>query len=158
MPLTAADIMTSPAIVASAETTMSQIAAILATKGISAVPICGPDRTLLGIISEADILRPLRDSARKRREWWLAVPAEDKALPRDFLEYLRSDQRKAADVMVRHVIAVEEDMTIATLAGLMVKHAVKRIPVVRDGRVVGIVSRSDLVVAIARSTGAPRAS
>jgi CBS domain-containing protein len=86
VPLTAADIMTSPAIVASAETTMLQIAAILATRGIRAVPICGPDRTLLGIISEADILRPMRAFARRRREWWLAVPTEDEALPRDFLE------------------------------------------------------------------------
>jgi CBS domain-containing protein len=48
-------------------------------------------------------------------------------------------------------------MGIATLADLMVKHAVKRMPVVRDGRVVGIVSRSDLMVAIARSQETPRA-
>ncbi len=157
MPLTAADVMTSPAIVASAEMTMSQIAVILATRGISAVPICGPDRTLLGIISEADILRPLRNSASLRREWWGGVVAKDEALPRDFLEYLRDDHRKAGEVMVRHVIVAEEDMPIPVLADLMVKHGVKRMPVVRDGRVVGIISRSDLVAAIARGNEAPPA-
>jgi CBS domain-containing protein len=53
--------------------------------------------------------------------------------------------------MVRHVIAVEGDTAMASLADVMVKHAVKRMLVVRDGRVVGTVSRSDLMVAIARS-------
>jgi CBS domain-containing protein len=157
MPLTAVDIMTSPAIVASVETTMSQIAAILATRGISAVPICGPDRTLLGIVSEADILRPLRNAARMRREWWVGEVTEGEGQPRDFLEYLRDDHRKAGEVMVRHVIAAEEDMPIPVLADLMVKHGVKRMPVVRDGRVVGIISRSDLVAAIARGNEAPPA-
>ncbi len=153
MTLTAADIMTSPAITASAEAPMAQLAAILATNRISAVPICDADGTLLGLISEADILRPLRASARTRRDWWAGVATGDGPWPRDFLEYLRADPRKAGDVMVRHVIAAEEDMPLPTLADLMVRHGLKRMPVLRDGKVVGVVSRSDLVAAVAR--GAP---
>ncbi|HET6309161.1 MAG TPA: CBS domain-containing protein, partial [Rhodopila sp.] len=55
------------------------------------------------------------------------------------------------DVMQRHVITAEEDTTLPQLAELMVAHAIKRLPVLRDGKVVGIVSRADLIVAIARS-------
>lgn len=151
MTITAADIMTSPAIVAPPDTTMAQLASMLAGNRISAVPICTPDNTLLGIVSEADILKPFSESFRRRREWWLGVVAEGESLPRDFIEYLRADARTAADVMVRHVIAAEEDMTLPQLADLMTRHGIKRMPVLRDGRVVGVVSRSDLVTAIARS-------
>lgn len=150
MTLTAADIMTTPAITASAETPMAQLAAILATNRISAVPICDAGGTLLGIVSEADILRPLRTPARTRSEWWVGVAAGDGPWPRDFLEYLRADLRTAGDIMVRHVISAEEEMPLSTLADLMVRHGLKRMPVLRDGKVAGIVSRSDLVAAVAR--------
>ena len=151
MTITAADIMTSPAIVAAPETTMAQVASMLASNRISAVPICAPDDTLLGIVSEGDILKPFSESFRRRREWWAGVVAEGESLPRDFIEYLRADARTAADVMVRHVIAAEEDMTLPELAELMTRHGIKRLPVLRQGKVVGIVSRSDLVKAVAKS-------
>jgi CBS-domain-containing membrane protein len=150
MTVTAADIMTTPAIVVSPATTMTEIASLLAGKRISAVPVCGPGRILVGIVGQADILRPFRESVRKRRDWWLGVIAEGEELPEDFLDYIRRDTRTAAEVMVRHVIAAEEDTTLPQLAELMIKHGVKRLPVLRDGRVAGVVSRSDLVAAIAR--------
>lgn len=152
MSITAADIMTSPAIVVSPETSMAEIATLLADKHFSAVPVCHPDRMLLGIVSEGDILKPFRESVRAKRDWWLGVIAEGEELPQAFLDYIRNDTRTAWDLMVRYVFAAEEDMTLPQLAELMIKHGVKRLPVVRDGKVVGIVSRSDLVTAIARTT------
>jgi CBS domain-containing protein len=151
MTIVAADVMTAPATVVRPETSMAEIASLLASKHYSAVPVCNPDDTLAGIVSESDILRPFRESARARRDWWLGVIAEGEELPQDFLDYLRQDTRSAAEVMVRHVIAAEEQTTLPQLAELMVNHRIKRLPVLRDGKVVGIVSRADLIAAIARS-------
>jgi CBS-domain-containing membrane protein len=151
MAITAADIMTAPAIVVRPETNMAEIASLLATKHLSAVPVCHPDNTLAGIVSESDILKPFRQSVRARRDWWLGVIAEGEALPQDFLDYLRQDTRTANDVMVRHVYTAEEHTTLPQLAELMLNHAIKRLPILRDGKVVGIVSRADLVGAIVRA-------
>jgi len=151
MSITAADIMTSPVVSVTPETNMGEIASLLARKHFSAVPVCRPDNTLAGIVSESDILKPFRESVRARRDWWLGVIAEGEELPQDFLDYLRQDTRSAADVMVRHVLTAEEDTTLPQLAELMIKNGIKRLPVLRDGKVVGIVSRADLVAAIARA-------
>jgi CBS domain-containing protein len=153
MSITAADIMTSPVTVVTPQTSMAEIASLLASKRLSAVPVCHPDKTLAGIVSENDILKPFRESVRARRDWWLGVIAEGEELPRDFLDYLRQDTRSAADIMVRHVVTAEEQTTLPQLAEMMIKHGIKRLPVLRDGKLAGIVSRADLVAAIARSPG-----
>src|SRR5437879_3950366 len=121
MATTAAEIMTSPAIVVAPEANLAEIAALLSSKRISAVPVCNPDNTLAGIVSEGDILRPFRESARLRRDWWLGLIAEGEELSQDFLDHLRRDLRTAADVMVRHVITANEQATVPQLAELMMK-------------------------------------
>lgn len=151
MSITAADVMTSPAIVVAPETSVADIAALLSAKRISAVPVCGADGTLAGVISEGDILRPFREFARQKRDWWLGVLAEGEDLPEVFLDYIRRDNRTATDLMVRHVITADEQATLPEMAELMTKHGVKRVPILRKGHVVGIVSRADLVAAIARA-------
>jgi CBS-domain-containing membrane protein len=151
MPITAADIMTAPATVVRPETGMAEIASLLASQHFSAVPVCHPDNTLAGIVTEGDILKPFRESVRVRRDRWLGAIAEGEALPQDFLDYLTRDTRTAADVMVRQVFTAEEQTTLPQLAELMLNHAVKRLPVLRDGKVIGVVSRSDLVAAVART-------
>ncbi len=153
MSITAADIMTTQVTVVTPHTSMAEIASLLASKHLSAVPVCHPDKTLAGIVSENDILKPFRESVRARRDWWLGVIAEGEELPQDFLDYLRQDTRSAADIMVPHVFTTVESATLPELADLMIKHAVKRLPVLRDGKLVGIVSRADLVAAIARAPG-----
>ncbi len=151
MATTAADIMTSPVVTVTPATGLQDIARLMAEKRISAVPVCNADQTLAGLVSEADVLRPFRESIRTRRDWWLGLIAEGEDLPQDFLDYIRQDHRTAADVMVRHVITGDEQMTIPQIAELAMKHGIKRLPILRDGRVVGIVSRSDLVAALARA-------
>lgn len=151
MSITAAEIMTSPVIVVTPQTSMAEIASLLASKRLSAVPVCHPDNTLAGIVSERDILKPFRESVRARRDWWLGVIAEGEELPQDFLDYIRQDTRSAADIMVHHVFTASEQETLPQLAESMIKHGVKRLPVLRDGKVVGIVSRADLVAALART-------
>ena len=151
MSVTAADIMTTPVITVTPETDLQHIARVLADKRITAVPVCDANQTLVGIVSEADILRPFRESIRTRRDWWLGLIAEGEELPQDFLDYIRQDHRTAADVMVRHVITGDEQMTIPQIAELAMTHGIKRLPILREGKLVGIVSRSDLVAALARA-------
>jgi CBS domain-containing protein len=150
MSIIAADIMTQPVTTVARHTNIAEIASLLATKHFSAVPVCDQDNKLLGIVSENDILKPFRESVRIRRDWWLGVIAEGEELPQDFLDYIRQDSRTAGDVMVQKVITVEESTSLPEIAELMVEHAIKRVPVLRDGKLVGIVSRADLVAAIAR--------
>jgi CBS domain-containing protein len=150
MAATAADIMSSPAIVVAPDASVPAIAALLSAKHISAVPVCAPDGALVGIVSEGDLLQPFRESERLRRDWWLGLVAEGEDLSPAFLDYVRSDTHTAADVMVRQVITADERATLPQLAELMIKHAIKRVPILRDGRVAGVVSRADLVAAIAR--------
>lgn len=151
MATTAAEIMTAPAIVITPQTSLAEIATLLSTKHISAVPVCNPDGSLAGLVSEGDILKPFRELVRAKRDWWLGVFADGEELSQDFLDYIRRDTRSAADVMVRHVITAGEHATLPELAELMTTHAIKRIPILRDGRVAGIVSRADLVAALARA-------
>jgi CBS domain-containing protein len=151
MPTTAADVMSSPAIVVEPEASVADIAALLANKRISAVPVCGADGKLAGLVSEGDILRPFRESIRQKRDWWLGVFAEGEDLPQAFLDYIRRDTRTARDVMTPQVTTAAAHATLPELAELMMTRGVKRIPILTDGRVVGIVSRSDLVAAIARA-------
>ena len=153
MSIIAAAIMTTPVTVVAPQTSMAEIASLLASRHLSAVPVCHPDKTLAGIVSESDILKPFRESVRARRDWWLGVIAEGEELPQDFLDYIRQDTRTAADIMVANVFTAAEEDTLPQLAEMMIKHGIKRLPVLRDGKVVGIVSRSDLVAAIAQSPG-----
>ena len=151
MSVTAADIMTSPVVTVSPEASMAEIATVLADKHISAVPVCDKDGTLAGIVSEADVVRPFRESVRQRRDWWLGLLSEGDTLSQEFLDYMRLDTRSAKDVMVRHVITADPSATVPQLAELMTVHGVKRIPILRNAKVVGMVSRSDLVAALARA-------
>lgn len=151
MTLTAADVMTAPAVVVPPEAGVTEIARLLADRRISAVPVCKPDGTLVGIVSEGDLIRPFRESARRRRDWWLGLLAAGEELSQDFLDHMRNDTRTAAEMMVRHVVTANEGATLPMLAELMVAHGVKRIPILGGGRVVGIVSRADVIAALART-------
>jgi CBS domain-containing protein len=148
---TAVEIMTAPAITVLPQASVAEIATLLTKNQISAVPVCGPDGHLMGLISEGDLLRPFRESVRRKRDWWLGLLADGEELSQQYLDYMRIDTRNAEDVMVPHVITTTEDATLPELAELMVNNHVKRLPVLRDGRVVGIVSRTDVLAALAKA-------
>jgi CBS domain-containing protein len=151
MPLDAAAIMTRDVVTVGPDDRVPEIARRLAEHGISAVPVCDKDGTVLGMISEGDLLRPFRQTHLLQREWWLNVLAEGEQLAPSFLDYIRLDQRRARELMTTPVITVTETTPATEIAELLDKHHIKRVPVVRDGKLVGIVSRADLIRAIAKS-------
>lgn len=143
----ASDIMTSPVITAGPGTPVSEIAALLFRNHISAVPIVD-EGELVGMVSEADLL--LReeigtDRAERATSWWLRLFAENRAAA----DYVKSHARQARDVMARDVVSVAPDTPVAEIAALLATQGIKRVPVLRGGALVGIVSRANLVQAMA---------
>jgi len=145
--LTVADVMTRDVISVSTATPVSEIAGALACRRISAVPVVGADGSLIGIVSEGDLIRRAEIGTQRRRSWWRRLIADIEA---EATEYVRTHGRKARHVMTRQVVTATEDMTLAEAADTMDTQRLKRLPVVRGSRLVGIVSRSDLVKVVAR--------
>ncbi len=150
MPIDAASIMTTHVITAAPDDTVAKVARLLANNHISAVPVCDADGTLLGMLSEGDLMRPFGTETAARRAWWLRMLAEGTELAPEFLDYVREDRRRARELMTTPVISVTERTSAREIADLMMRHRIKRVPVLRDGKMAGIVARADLMRVIAR--------
>jgi CBS domain-containing protein len=113
-----------------------------AQRAAMAPPPAGP-KTLVGIVSEGDLLgRPSKNSPKG---WWLRLFSDEAVC----LEELATARHlKAEDVMTRHVISISDQAPIDLVASLMHRHRLKRVPVIGDGKLVGIVSRADLLDAL----------
>jgi CBS domain-containing protein len=154
MAVDAASIMSGTVISTTPDATVSEVATLLAKHDISAVPVCEKDGTLVGMLSEGDLMRPFGAANEMRRAWWLEVLAEGHDLAPEFVDYMRLDRRRARDLMTKNVVTATERSSAAEIADLISQHHIKRVPILRDGKLVGIVSRADLVRALAKSPGA----
>jgi CBS domain-containing protein len=156
----AIDVMTTEVISVGPDTSVQALAALLSERGISGVPVVDAEGRVVGIVSEGDVLRRVkigtarRPEARpgRRRSSWLEGIASDRELARD---YGKSHGRTVGDVMTRDVVAVSDTTELADIAILLETKNIKRVPVVRDGKLVGIVSRANLVRALATTKSAP---
>ena len=142
--------MTRAVVTASPDDDVDTLAGLLTKHGISGMPVCDKDGALLGIISEGDLMRPFGEANSLRRDWWLALLAEGERLAPEFLDYIRLDRRRARDLMTAKVIVATEDTSAKKLADLLRQHGIKRLPIMKDGKVIGIVSRADLIHAVAQ--------
>ena len=147
----AATIMTRDVVSVGPGVAVPEIAALLSKHGISAVPVIDSAGKLLGIVSEGDLMTPFSAKNQARRAWWLEMLAEGTRLAPEFLEYISLDRHVASDLMTRKVITANETATIPEIADLLMKNRIKRVPILRDGRVTGIVSRADIVRALGAS-------
>jgi CBS domain-containing protein len=148
--------MTTPVITIAPDTTVREIATLLLERRISGLPVVEDER-VVGIVSEGDLLRRHEiDTHRKRAlgglwskhragAWWMQLFMGEPGPA----EYVKSHALHAADVMTRTVVSVSEDLDIEAIATLFGKRRIKRVPVMRDGRLVGIVTRANLVQAVA---------
>ena len=148
MPGSVANIMTHDVILVAPETGVAQIAALLSKHRISAVPVIDAGGQIVGMVSEGDLLSPFITANQARRSWWLDILAEGETLASDFVQYISMDHHVARDLMTKKVIPATEDMPIAQVADLLIKNHIKRVPIIRDGHVTGIVSRADIVRAL----------
>ncbi|WP_282048252.1 CBS domain-containing protein [Sulfitobacter mediterraneus] len=141
----AKDIMTTSVVSVPLEGKLEEAVRLMLDNHVSALPVIDENDELKGLVSEGDLMRRVRGSGGLRRSWWLDIlnGAGDSA--KDFIK-LKSHRVK--DVMTREVVSVEEDAPVADIARLLEKHRIKRVPVLRSGRVIGIVSRANLLHAL----------
>jgi CBS domain-containing protein len=145
----AREVMTVAVVSVAPDTTTLETARILRNHGISAVPVVDDAGKPIGMLSEGDLIGRDDNDRKARRDWWLTLLAQGEELNPEFLASLRTPVTHARDVMTSPVITVGEDEDIRGIARLLIEHHIKRVPVLRDGRIVGIVSRADLVRALA---------
>lgn len=141
------DVMTSPAITVGARTSVKDGLRLLDRHNVTALPVVSPGGQLLGIVSEADLLKD-------------AVRQDDRThlIPREHGPFEgRSEVHTVEDVMSTLSYTVTPDSDLSDAVELMTGTAVKSLPVVQDGKVVGVVSRSDVVHLLARSDDLIRA-
>lgn len=147
----AKDIMTTPVITVTVSSTVQDVASVLLNRGISAVPVVDAAGRLVGIVSEGDLMRRVEAGTGRQRSWWLSLIADASNLAN---EYVKEHSRKVADVMTRQVITARPDTPLADIATLLEKNRIKRVPILDDGKLVGIVSRANLLRAL---TAPPKA-
>jgi CBS domain-containing protein len=151
----AMDVMTTNVITVDEDETVQTAANLLTKHHISAVPVVDQDNRVIGMVSEGDLLHRAETGTERRRSWWL-----DKVTSTDKLaaEYIKSHSDKVGEVMTRGVISVIEQTAVADIAVLLETHQIERVPVLRDGKLVGIVSRANLVRSLAMTTNEPPSS
>lgn len=143
--MNAAQVMTRQLVTADPIMSVRDVAKLLLEHGISAVPVVDASGALLGIVSEGDLVRRGDVVRDERQSWWLQMLAEGENLAPGFLDYVRSGERRVSDLMTREVVTVEEETPLPEVARLLEEHRIKRVPVLRQGKLVGVVSRADLV-------------
>jgi len=134
--------MTREVITVGPSTAVREIAALLVRHRISAVPVVFDDGRVIGIVSQTDLGHRSETGTEKRRKWWLELFADANSKARDFI---KSHGIVAQDVMTRFVVSVSKDADLSEVAEILDTHRIRQVPVMQDGKLVGTISRADLV-------------
>jgi CBS-domain-containing membrane protein len=144
--MNASDVMVHDVVTIGPDEPVSKAVQLMVDHDISALPVVDDDRRVIGVLSEADLIHREKIGTEKHRAWWLEaiMPASVLAL-----DYAKSHGRKVSELMSENVISAAEDTPLSEIASLLEKHRIKRIPILKDGKLIGIVSRSNLIQALA---------
>jgi CBS domain-containing protein len=144
----ARDIMTTPVVTIPASATVAEAADLMLTRNIRCLPVVKEDGSLAGIISEGDFLRREELGTRRMRPRWLEFLVGPGKVAD---EYVRSNGRQVNEVMSTSVVTTAPDDSLAEIVELMTTHDIKNVPILDAGKIVGIVSRSDLMRTLLRT-------
>jgi CBS domain-containing protein len=144
----AIDVMTPAVVTASPETTIPDLCRLMLESRISALPIVDANGAVVGLITEGDLLRRCESGTEKKRSAWTELFVSNSTLA---AEYVKSHGRKAKDIMTTEVVTVTESTSLRTVADLFETHGIKRVPVLREKRLVGMVSRANLLQSLVAS-------
>ena len=141
----AQDVMVRNVITVRPDTSVAEAVKLLGEHDISALPVVDSDNHLVGILSEADLLRR-GDLDHRQHPWWIET-----LMPAAMLanEFAKSQGKKVEEVMSTDLVTAAEDTPLCEIAAQLERHRVKRVPIVRNGKIVGVVSRSNLIQALA---------
>jgi CBS domain-containing protein len=142
----AADVMNTNVISVTADASILKAVQLMLQHKISGLPVVNAAGTLVGMVTEGDFLRRAETGTARRRPRWLEFIMGPGRLAD---EYVRSHGRKVEDVMTPDPVTVAEDTPLGEIVRLMERRHIKRVPVMRDSRMVGIVTRANLVHALA---------
>ena len=145
------ELMTSKVVTVGPDEPTRRIAQVLLEHGISAVPVVDEASTPIGMVSEGDLIGRGEKERLARRDWWLSLVTGRQKLDDEFQARLTAPDRTARDVMAAPLVTITEDTDAGEIARLLASYQIKRVPVLRDGHLVGIVSRSDLLRAVAET-------
>lgn len=151
-PLTAADVMQSDILTVNRDVSIVDAATIMLRNKVSGLPVIDWRRTLVGIVTEGDLLRRSEIGTERHRARWLELllgPGREAA------EYTAAHARKVSEVMSDRVVAVAADAPLTEVVALMEQHHIKRVPVLAGDKLIGIVSRADLLRAVVDASPAP---
>ncbi|HEV8679963.1 MAG TPA: CBS domain-containing protein [Stellaceae bacterium] len=140
-----ADVMTRPVISVTPETPIAEVAQLMLQHRISGLPVVDSSGAVVGVVTEGDLLRRAETGTERRRARWVEFLISPGRLARD---YANANACKAGEVMTEDVAAVQPGDPLADVVALMERRHIKRVPVIDDGRLVGIVSRANLVRAL----------
>jgi CBS domain-containing protein len=144
----AEDVMVRDVVTVEPQTSIADAIKLLADHDISALPVVDPDNRLMGILSEADLLDREELGASHHHPWWIEAVAPASKLAEEFA---KAHGKTVAQLMSTHVISASENTPLSEIAALLERNRIKRVPIVRDGKLIGIVSRSNLIQALASS-------
>jgi CBS domain-containing protein len=142
----AADIMVRDVVTIGPDESVARAAALMTANDVSALPVISTDGRLVGIISEADLLRREEIGTAINRPSWVETITPATTLAADFV---KSHGKRVADLMSKDVISVGEASSLNEVAAILERNRIKRVPVVRGDQLVGIVSRGNLIQALA---------
>jgi CBS-domain-containing membrane protein len=140
------DIMTINVISIGADESVAKAASLMLQNRISCLPVVDTEGELVGMVTEGDFLRRRELGTERRRPKWLEFIVGPGKLAED---YVRTSGRKVEDVMTPDPWTISEDDTLEAIVEMMERHHIKRLPVTQGGRMVGIVSRANLMHALA---------
>ncbi len=149
----ARDVMTERVITVTPDTPVAEVAKLLLEKGISAVPVEDTDGHLIGMISEADLMHHAEIGPRKPSLWWITMSKAELAQA-----YVKMHGLTARDLMHQGIHSVPPETGLADVVDAMERHGVKRMLVMEDGRLKGIVTRSNLLRGFLAKRAAAEAS
>jgi CBS domain-containing protein len=133
----ASEIMTMGVHTVKPDVSVADAARLMIEQGISGLPVVDATGQVVGIVTEGDFLRRAETGTERRRPRWLEILVGPGRLAS---EYVRTHGRKVADIMTSEVVTASADTPVQEIVGVMEKHRIKRVPVVKEGAVVGIVS------------------
>jgi CBS domain-containing protein len=139
------DIMTREVMTVTPETPVPALAALFAERGISGVPVVDASGNLIGLVTEGDLIRRLVVEGEQPRSWLSRLFGSS---PQQAHQYAQIHGQRARDVMSTQLQVVGEEDTVSHAAVLLEKHHIRRLPVVKDGKLVGILSRADMMRAL----------
>jgi CBS domain-containing protein len=151
----ARDVMTSPVVTIGPDETARAAAEAMLRLHVSGLPVVDAQGRPLGVVSESDFRFADSVTREKQREAWVKILSGGQDMAGDYLDILERESETVRQIMASPALCVDEDATIAAVAELMGAHRVKRILVLREGAVVGVVTRADLLRFYAPEERAP---